>query len=420
MSDELTDGTPDGVPPDPVPDMQIAVPEEPSRRQIPPEVLQQVNEARTKHGLSPVSEKEVLEQMRKRQAGGRPQSRAAVPTPPPAPPAPEKLGRKILLTNGQPAGDCVLLAYAATSLHQAYGHLFQVDVETAHPEIFEGLYDTGVLTHFDHADRKVLRLPAEYETIHQSNQRAYFYLNGMLHDLSLALKLPIPPCEHTGFLTIRDEEQGWLSAPREILGEDVPYWVVNAGYKKDYTAKQWSFLEYQDVVDALPSVTFVQVGLEHKDHVHAKLEGDNVINLVGKTDLRQLIRLVWNSFGVISPCSLLMLLGFAVPPHPRFGRKSRANIAIGGGREPNHWQQGPNVHYLHTCGMLDCCDFGGCWKSRVVPIGDGDSKDNELCLYPIELQNGQTIAKCMNMIKAEDVTELVYRYLDGVMTAPEE
>lgn len=410
MTDERADGGPLA---EPVPEMQIAIPgvQAPGRR-IPADLMERVNELRAERGMPPISEEEALRQMPRAPRGPR----AHVPTPPPAPASPAKLGRKILLVNEQPAGDCVLLAYAATSLHQAYGHLFQVDVETEHPEIFEGLYDSGVLTRFDRADKGVMPLRADYETIHQSNQRAYFYLNGMLHDLSLALRLPIPPCEHTGFLTIRDEEQGWLSAPREILGEDVPYWVVNAGYKTDYTAKQWSFEEYQQLVDMFPETVFVQVGLKHKDHEHAQLRGNNVISLVGKTDLRQLIRLVWNSFGVISPCSLLMLLGFAIPPHPRFGRRSRANIAIGGGREPNHWQQGPNVHYLHTCGMLDCCDYGGCWKSRTRPLGDGNSKDEELCVYPVELPNGQTIGRCMSMITAEDVGRALKRYLDGYET----
>jgi len=208
-----------------------------------------------------------------------------------------------------------------------------------------------------------------------------------------------------GFVTIGEEEKHWYSAVHEILGHDPPYWIINAGYKEDFTAKQWEFARYQEVVDRLPDTTFVQVGAV--EHHHPELQGNNLINLVGKTDTRQLVRLVYNSFGVITPVSLPMHLAYGVPAHPRFRKKSRACIVLSGGREPSHWQFGPNLQFLHTCGMLPCCDNGGCWKSRVVPLGDGDEKDQSLCLFPTETKSGQVIAKCMDMITVDEVCSKV-------------
>jgi len=335
---------------------------------------------------------------------------------PPTPPTSEKIvgNKKLLLTNKQCPGDGVMLAYAVKSLKEAYGNNYAVDVNVGYPDLFEGLYEDNTLTKFDRSDKDVREITLKYETIHTSNQRLYFYLDGMRNQLSLELGIPIPPCEHSGFLSLRNEEKSWYSAVYEELGYDVPYWVINAGYKTDYAAKQWSFIEYQKLIEMHPDTVFVQIGLDtnkHPNHIHAPLSGDNVINMLGKTDNRQLVRLVYNSYGVISPCSLLMLLGYAVPPHPRFGRKSRANIAIAGGREPNHWHQGPNAQYLHTCGMLPCCDYGGCWCSRVKKLGDGNQKDSSLCHFPVELSNGQVVGKCMDMIKAEDVSRLVSMYI---------
>jgi hypothetical protein len=93
---------------------------------------------------------------------------------------------------------------------------------------------------------------------------------------------------------------------RERIGKDVPYWILNAGHKKDFTAKAWDFDRYQELVDRFPSVWFAQVGA--KEHVHPPLRGDNLLNFVGATDTRQMIRLVYNSFGVIS--------GVSFPMHP--------------------------------------------------------------------------------------------------------
>jgi hypothetical protein len=139
---------------------------------------------------------------------------------------------------------------------------------------------------------------------------------------------------------------------------------------------------------------------------------------MGKTDTRQLVRLVWHSFGVISGVSFPMHLAYAVPPHPRFNRKSRANITIAGGREPAHWEQGPNHHYLHTGGMLSCCDMGGCWKSRVVPLNDGDEKDKSLCVSPVMLGSGQWIGRCMEMISVDDVASVIEKYMANLEYEP--
>lgn len=317
--------------------------------------------------------------------------------------------RKLLLRMHLSPGDAVVMCYAIKALHEQHPGKYLTGVDTPCREVFEGNPQVVPLST---ADPAVEVIEMCYPTIHRSNDHPYHYANGFVDFLGKQLGIRLEPTAFQDTIVIRREEQYWYSAVYESLGRDVPYWIINSGYKNDFTAKAWDHRRYQEIVDRFPGVTFVQIG--HAHHNHRPLAGDNLINLIGKTDLRQLIRLVYNSFGVITPVSLPMVLAYAVPAHPRFRRLSRACIVIAGGREPNHWQQGPNQQFLHTCGILDCCDRGGCWKSRVVPLGDGDPKDQDLCLYPVLLTSGQSIARCMDLIQADDVCRLITQYMDNL------
>ena len=61
-------------------------------------------------------------------------------------------------------------------------------------------------------------------------------------------------------------------------------------------------------------------------------------------------------------------------------------------------------------GSLLCCDNGGCWKARTVPLGDGDEKDREehLCVDVVG-----HLPHCMDMITAEDVVRRIELYFAG-------
>ena len=321
--------------------------------------------------------------------------------------------RKLILSNHQSPGDLVMLLYAITSLHETYPDEYLTDVRVSVPDIFAR---NPLITKIADTDPDAKLIRMEYPQVHDSNAKPFRFVTAFTTYLSEQLDRPIKPTKFAGILPISSDERGWYSGVHEKLGRDVPYWVLNAGHKYDFTAKTWAFQRYQELIACLPDVWFVQVGA--KEHNHPKLVGDNVISFVGQTDTRQLIRLVYNSFGVISPVSFPAHLSYAVPPHPRFNRRSRASIVIAGGREPTHWEEGPNQHFLHTCGMLPCCDHGGCWKSRVVPLKDNDSQDNSLCVAPVQTADGQWIAKCMEMIEVDDVARIITRYMQNLQYEP--
>jgi hypothetical protein len=92
----------------------------------------------------------------------------------------------------------------------------------------------------------------------------------------------------------------------------------------------------------------------------------------------------------------------------------RPCIVVAGGREPAQWEAYGAHRYLATNGCLKCCDRGGCWKSRVIPLGDGDDKDkpDQLCVMPVGTKSGQIIPKCLDLIKAQDVIRAMEQYLE--------
>jgi hypothetical protein len=95
---------------------------------------------------------------------------------------------------------------------------------------------------------------------------------------------------------------------------------------------------------------------------------------------------------------------------------SRPCVVVAGGREPAHWEAYPQHQFLHTNGALPCCERGGCWKSRTVALGDGDKKDERLCVDVVHVPGSAAmhpLPRCMDMITAEDVIRRIELYFDG-------
>lgn len=311
--------------------------------------------------------------------------------------------RKLLLKNFQSPGDILMLTAAIRDLHQCFPGQFQTDTRTSCPQFWD---HNPYITKLDEKDPEVEVIQCEYPLIHKSNDLPYHFLFGFTEFLSQTLGLEVKPTGFKGEIYLSDEEKGWMSQIQEITGEDTRFWIIDAGGKYDFTAKWWSSKRYQEVVDHFKDrIQFVQIG--QRGHYHPPLEG--VINLVGKTDLRQLVRLFYHADGVLSPVSLPMHLACAVESKPERPR-NRPCVVIAGGREPTQWEAYPHHQYIHTVGALSCCAQGGCWKARVKPLGDGDEKDNaeNLCSNVVE-----DLPKCMDMITSEHVVSRIERYYEG-------
>ena len=316
--------------------------------------------------------------------------------------------RKIILRNNQSPGDVLMLTAAIRDLHRAHPGQFATDVRTPCPHLWE---NNPYITPISEHDPGVEIIDCQYPLIHRSNQAPYHFLHGFIEFLNTRMGLKIQPTAYKGDIHISDLEKSWISQVHELTGEDTPFWIIVAGGKRDYTIKWWDPARFQDVVDHFHKrIVFVQVG--EAGHHHPALEG--VIDLRGKTDLRQLIRLVYHAQGAVCPVTLLMHLAAAVEVK---GERplNRPCVVVAGGREPVHWEAYPHHQFIHTLGALPCCDNGGCWKSRTLPLGDGDEKDraSNLCVNV-----SGTLPKCMDMITSEEVIRRVQTYFDGQSLTP--
>lgn len=311
--------------------------------------------------------------------------------------------KKLILRNFQSPGDIVMLTAAVRDLHAAYPGRFLTDVRTPCPALWE---NNPHLTALREQDADVELVNCHYPLIHRSNRAPYHFLHGFIEHLNDRLGLAIKPTLFRGDIHLSAREKSWISQIEEITRRRVPFWIVVAGGKRDFTIKWWDPSRYQRVIDHFAGrILFVQVG--EGGHAHPPLR--NVFDLRGRTDLRQLVRLVYHAQGVLCPVTLLMHLAAAVEA-PAGTPKNRPCVVVAGGREPPHWEAYPHHQFLHRAGALLCCDDGGCWKSRVRPLGDRDANDrpDRLCVDVV----GE-LPHCMDLVTAEDVIRAVELYFEG-------
>jgi ADP-heptose:LPS heptosyltransferase len=311
--------------------------------------------------------------------------------------------QKLILEHFRSPGDVLMLTAAVRDLHKCYPNRYLTDVRTPCPHLWE---NNPCITPLRENDPQVTVLQCHYPLIHRSNDLPVHFLNGFVEYLNEQLRLDIRLSAFKGDIHISDREKSWFSQVYEMVGQDMPFWIIVAGGKYDFTIKWWEHQRFQAVVNFFRGkILFVQVGEQH--HNHPALDG--VLDLRGKTDLRQLVRLMYHAQGVLCPVTFAMHLAAAV--EVKEGKpKNRPCVVIAGGREPSQWEAYPHHQFIHTNGALLCCDNGGCWKSRTVPLGDGDAKDEaeNLCVDVVG-----RLPRCMNMITAADVVGRIERYFDG-------
>ncbi len=314
--------------------------------------------------------------------------------------------KQLLLKSFLSPGDIVMLTAAVRDLHRACPGEFVTDVRTSVDALWE---NNPYITHLDEEDDAVQVIDMHYPLVNESNIRPLHFIHGYTSYLSDVLGLHIPVTEFRGDIHLSLLEKSWMSQVEET-GFDGPFWILVAGGKYDFTAKWWNPDAYQKVVDHFRGrIQFVQCGEE--SHWHSPLDG--VIDLIGKTDIRQFVRLMYHAAGVLCPVTFAMHLAAAVETG-NGNAGSRPCVVVAGGREPAHWEAYTHHQFISTNGALPCCLQGGCWRARCQPVGDGDSKDEEqLCEAPIQVANDLLIPQCMDMIRPEDVIRRIEFYFEG-------
>jgi ADP-heptose:LPS heptosyltransferase len=290
------------------------------------------------------------------------------------------MSRKLILANRLSPGDILIMSGAIRDLKLAYPDEYLIDVRSPCPEIY---YYNPRLTPIADNDSEAEKIDMQYPLIHRGLQTGAHFSDGHRLYLQEHLSRAIPKTSMRPEIFLSQDELLWTNQVLLEHGYDGKYWLINAGVKTDYPLKWYPF--YQKVVDKLRGkIKFVQIG--HTAHNHPALEG--VLDMRGKTNLRQLFRLSYFAEGAVCAVSLQMVIMQCF---------KKPCVVLNGGREGMRWQAINDHVFLHTIGKIDCCLEDGCWKSN---IGQCIHKHDD-------------IPKCMEMIEPERVVEGIESYYVG-------
>jgi ADP-heptose:LPS heptosyltransferase len=175
-----------------------------------------------------------------------------------------------------------------------------------------------------------------------------------------------------------------------------PYWVIVKGGEIGWPLKMYPVEKWQEVVDMLTDIKFVELGTSEHVRAHGKLQNNkgNVIDFVGKTQdsktgIRDLYKIFLHAQGSIGLVSMHMHLSAA------FGNPC---VVVAGAREPSWFTQYYGHQYLHTNGCLPCAERKACWHC-----------DTPACKNLIDGK----IPKCVDIIKPQDIARAIMKYYDG-------
>jgi ADP-heptose:LPS heptosyltransferase len=277
------------------------------------------------------------------------------------------------------------MSAALECLHRQYPGKFQTDVDTSCNAIYE---NNPHVTKLDNAEP----LKMEYPLIHQSNQRPVHFIQGYVDYLADKLGVKLTCTVNRPFLYLSDQEKAWTNQVEESTGYKGKFWLVCSGTKTDFTVKGWPY--YQRVIDHYRGrVQFVQVG--SKEHNHKPLDG--AIDLLAKTDTRQLIRLAYHASGILCGESFLHHLAAAF---------QKPCVCVASGMTPRSWQAYNTEAYLTMQGRLPCCMAGGCWKSKVTG-------GKNACELPVFNVAAEPYPRCMTLISPDQVITAMESYYAG-------
>lgn len=306
---------------------------------------------------------------------------------------------------------------AIRDLKLLLGSGVEIAVHTSAPDIW--LYNPHIVDVGKGIGFQSLRLDygKDYNGQRKDPTHNYHFLTAFHKDIKRKLGFDVP--------VLYPKPDIHLGGDEHVRPIDRRYWVVLSGGKSDVTIKPWVTTRLQQAVDYLrqQGLNFVQVGALEKPvetkktrHFHPPLSG--ALNLLHKTNLRDLIRLIHHSDGVICGVTMAMHLAAAL---------EKPCVVFAGGRESWWWeaytnegeQFGPQAsgklkvphRYLHTIGLLPCCQQAGCLRNQVKALKPKDYA----CERPVAV-DGQLVAECMRMIQVEHVVEAVMSYYkDGTL-----
>jgi len=294
--------------------------------------------------------------------------------------------RKIILQNYNNLTEALLLTAAVRDLKLSHPDIL-ISVKTNYPELWE---KNPYIGEIDENDPHVKIYTVENDLYLEKNECCYHSIHGIRKNIERQLELKIKATRFCADIHIEKTDKNQL----EEIGIGDNYWIVSTEENGDPETGKWGPKNYQEIIDYFKEqITFIYY--EKESNYNLK----NVLNLNSEINLKQLIKLIYYSRGIICPNSTLMHLAAGIESSHNL--KSRPCIVIGGGWENPQWYAYPRHRVLSVNGCLECCGDGGCWKKE--------------CICPIEIGENLIIPKCMEMIKSEQVIREIEQYHTGEM-----
>ncbi|MBI5817469.1 MAG: class I SAM-dependent methyltransferase [Verrucomicrobia bacterium] len=298
----------------------------------------------------------------------------------------KKPGEKLILKAPHFLGDQVVFTGVLRALHKSNPGLLITGVDGAADVLQNNPYVTELELGASHVKAFLHHACPNFRSHVTSGKHC---IQAYAESLAAKLGVKITPDELRGDIHLSNDER--TNPPAGLDGKR--YWVMVAGAKTGVPIKNWGTENYQAVVDALAGkIQFVQAG--DKAGWHPPLRG--VINYVGKTNVRGLIRLIYHSDGVVCPITSTMHLSAAIPVKPG-GPDPRPCVVLAGGRESVAYIQYRGHTVLANVGALPC-------SKR--PCGQSNFDPKNGCKRPVQI-GAQQIPECMNMIKPADVVAAI-------------
>ena len=335
--------------------------------------------------------------------------------------------KSVIVRNTQSPGDIIVLSAALRDLHRQYPNRFETSLSVspgAEEAYFNNPNIAGILGHRPAREGRIW-YKAEYPLVHKSNQQRKHFLWGFIEHMNKKLKVDVKLSEFKPDLYLTPEE---IATP--LI--EPPYWLFLSGGKTDFQTKIWDQVYWQQVIDGTrDQIRWVQCGGGSSNHIRHIPKQGIYVNMIAKTGLRKLMRLIYHADGVACVVTLAMHLAAAF---------NKPCVVIAGGREAWWWEAYNEENrlanmqvgypdwrpppsddfvphrYLHTIGDLPCCKSGGCWKSKVRPRNaNGVLPKGSVCQRPV-FQNNELIPECKAMIKPDRVIDSIFSYYkDGLI-----
>jgi hypothetical protein len=275
---------------------------------------------------------------------------------------------KVLIEMFLSPGDSLVLSQSIRSLHLQYPGEYLTDVAVHKRELFDHNPD---ITRLAAGSSFVVRMQNQF---HLANERPIHFAQTHADWLGQMLGIPLTIQIPTPVVYVPDRERTWTPPWPS------PFVLISSGGKEDMPVKAMGTYLAQQVAGHLTAkgFTVVQVGL--REHSHRPLKG--VVDMIGRTSIRDLVKLAYHSAGGVGGVTLLQHVYAAL---------GKPYVCVNS-REPRWFVNYPKQEMISPIGSLPCCSEGACWRNGLTP------ESLNPCALPVIQPDGETVPRCVQIM----------------------